>query len=1399
MASLKDKLLKSFQSLTRPRVVSPLASSGPTLSGRLSQAFQRSTPLLNPQVHQFVRGAYQNTLKPYVNQVAAASGTVAAMPALGLANNPKTPSYIQRPAAFVANRLVNNANELRRSAGMPDQSLRSFGTGLLNTGRAIATVKGGAMLSTTGGMITTGLGTGLGMYGNARQGNLTPQTAGQSFGSGVKLSGLTSFTNPVISGAAGRLGVPVSNFLARQATVRGVTGLGNVIEDEILAKLNDYKPGFGDRLLSLGIGAVMGGNDEIIEKFIKKNNIQGPDAKVTRTFLKKGNKLAGSTKEPPKFASELDNGLGKGGRELELTQTKPNQYKVDRRYGGRFQSTLQSAPGAVAGVETYQDENGEWKVRYNPATGLAGFAGMAGARKIGDVMSTKAMSDTQGRMPVAAGETPTPTLQTKLPKANISSQTGSSASIVPPKGGGVPKPEQVAAELPAKIDNFINKTLGYSTEAPMGGNRQANAWTRTLRGVQEGASRKVEAGLGSQNPLIRNAASTMQNFFRGLGMSPERARASMELRGGIGTANERAFNVMDTLYKSLGNDKASLQRINAVLDPELAKTKVTFDQLSPKEQQVYKLIREGLDLVHETSYANGHISAELFAKNRGKYSPRLYEVMELPEEVSKFVTQGKKIANDLYKSRKDIDAWKMDNSLNDPVYGLGKRLAQVETNKAIKQYTDFLSSNPRFVSDIERPGFTKLSDSPAYGSLKGKYVLNSAAEDLKGFFFASEAMNNLYDVFRAYDRMGVRQLQKKLLTVFNPTTNVGNIVSDQVFGFVTGVDPLTLNKNLIELKTNPAQYKQISDYLMRKGIIGTDITRTDFVNKLGQIDDLASGKKPNIVARGANKVQSFYGGTDDVYKASAFKALLDKGFSLEEATRKVADGFQNYANVGKFYDVWAKTPVVGSAFIKFQGDLIRIIKNGAVNNPLGLISFLGTLWGVARLSSKLSGESDEDRTTRENRFAAPMIPGLKIPLTWQTPFGEINAARYISPFFANNETTSISKMFPFVPNIQPNKDVASNIAMNANDPLLATPVQLLVNRDFRGKPISDPKENKYQASTLTPQEKLTNQALFAGRAYLPPPANSAIDVASVASGGKDMYGRTQTVPQAVARMGGIKITQFGPKEAEESRQKDAEYDQYANEGIDKQINSVHKQVLKGEITQQQADGRIKNLQSQKKNLLSPSSSGNKYRYLDSNDSMQTIDVGKVNSMPASSNYEKILKEKEAYKLVDNILDNLPPDQQDSALKELGVTKDDAVYYNYARQENDAKYALVMERLEASSDPMRDMVEMRKQVNGKEILSSGVIDQLYDEGLISSAQKKYLKALKYNKDSQKVEVDRDYKASGGKKKTISDAQLLSAYKQALEAAYAPRKATKSTSTLNIIQPIKLKRQVVRSLR
>lgn len=810
------------------------------------------------------------------------------------------------------------------------------------------------------------------------------------------------------------------------------------------------------------------------------------------------------------------------------------------------------------------------------------------------------------------------------------SNGGDGVPPIPPKNkgtasdaGNVPSPEEVGATLHDKLDNLIQKTAGYTIKTPDAPMKKGivqklltpftkvnDAYTGGLRKLQDAASTKLEDALTSKNPLARNAATSLQGFFRGSTMSPAREAAGMKFKGGLDSANTRAYDVMDSMYKVVKNDKKSLERINAVLDPELAKTKVSFEDLTPPEKQAYGLIREGFDLVHDTSYANGHITPELYQANKGKYTPRMYDVFELPDEIGRAVQRGtKKFESDLYKSREGVDNWKAENSLNDPVYSLGKRLAQVESNRTIKQYTDYIAKNTKFVSDVEKPGYTKLGDSKAYGDLAGKFVLNNIAEDFKGYFFANEGLNKVYDALKVYDGLTPRQWQKKALTVYNPTTHLGNIVSDNVFGFMVGVDPLTLNKNVAKLKINKNEYKQIADYLTTEGILGTSIVRGEFTKKLGEVDTLA--KNQNQAPTFINKVKSIgrkvdekitgaYGGTDDIYKVAAFKSLIDQGKSLQEATRLVSDGFQNYSKVGKFYDVYAKTPIVGSAFVKFQGDLLRMIKNAAVNRPGSLVGFLGGLNVIANLSSQASGESPEDKETREKRFGAPYIPLPKgvigvdgIPLTWQTPIGEINVARYIAPFYQTStgddaaNSTALNKFVPFGNLIdaaastkEEGKPRDAKVGSVFSDPFLGPLVQAFITqKDFRGKSILDKNENKYQGSTATDEQKNASRLNFLTRSYSPAFLNSARDTVDNLQGKPDYYDKERSPAQAIARLLGIKVEQFGKEQIEKKKTDDLYYEGLKQDSLKKDVSKIIKDKLDGKITEQMA---IEQLEALKK-------------------------------------------------------------------------------------------------------------------------------------------------------------------------------------------------------------------------
>jgi len=80
----------------------------------------------------------------------------------------------------------------------------------------------------------------------------------------LKTRAVTSFTDPVIAKVLGNL-APQATLLARQLAKRTVGGGANVLEDEIISKLDGDQVGSGDRILSFVIGGLISGNDELLD------------------------------------------------------------------------------------------------------------------------------------------------------------------------------------------------------------------------------------------------------------------------------------------------------------------------------------------------------------------------------------------------------------------------------------------------------------------------------------------------------------------------------------------------------------------------------------------------------------------------------------------------------------------------------------------------------------------------------------------------------------------------------------------------------------------------------------------------------------------------------------------------------------------------------------------------------------------------------------------------------------------------------------------------------------------------------------------------------------------------------------------------------------------------------
>lgn len=128
--------------------------------------------------------------------------------------------------------------------------------------------------------------------------------------------------------------------------------------------------------------------------------------------------------------------------------------------------------------------------------------------------------------------------------------------------------------------------------------------------------------------------------------------------------------------------------------------------------------------------------------------------------------------------------------------------------------------------------------------------------------------------------------------------------------------------------------------------------------------------------------------------------------------------------------------------------------------------------------------------------------------------------------------------------------------------------QVAIDKDFMNKSIQDPKNVGQYSEELPQSEKNKNLARFlltqnaplgretdsvasaygaeskkrvdSGRDALPL-GSKAYDI----TGGKDVYGKTRTIKQSLARAGGIKVEQFGPEQAKETRSINTYYDEKA--------------------------------------------------------------------------------------------------------------------------------------------------------------------------------------------------------------------------------------------------------------
>lgn len=675
--------------------------------------------------------------------------------------------------------------------------------------------------------------------------------------------------------------------------------------------------------------------------------------------------------------------------------------------------------------------------------------------------------------------------------------------------------------------------------------------TNPLEGA---ASRAIGKAQLSENSLARGFGRLFQGVSREAGKSTDQLAAARMLRGGL----ERG-KVFRKKITEMGSDVAtdSKSRIYATLDPERAKelgmTKLTVEDLTPEELAVRTKLKEVVDRDSFELYKRGLITKQQYAN--GDYLKRAYEVFEQGSDFQKTANATKTGLLKQLAKRGDVEEKLLEQAVTDPFYLVAKKASEVEALTAMWDYGDYLVKNG-IAQDVPGPGRVQMPTSKVYGPAAGKWVPLTTLEEFQGFQYTNGMLSGYDNLVSAYDSLGIRRAKKQLLTVFNPAVRLGNQFSNRVmFATMNGINPVQFNIAMSKVKGMMKEGHQLYREAVSQGLIGTDLSQADFARTLsGYLDD------DNMAKQAMNWFKESYSAADDQAKTAAYVVHRTRGYSPDEAARLTQRGFQDYNSVGFFYDLAAKTPFIGNAFVRFAADAMRIAKNTALDHPLRSAATIGMWATFVNTMSRLSGETltdeeaiaslrDEgilnpteeqikerttrDKATREDRFGAPKIPFTDISMTVQTPWGEINVARFM-PFYQLNDIQSpVARFLPIQGNpLQP---------QGWQDPLLGQVGQVIADKDFRGKSIRDPENvqfadgtSKFQFDQLGDEDKRNNllRFLFTQNA----PLGREIDSLNAArQGEEDVYGKKRSLPQAIARALGVKVEQYGSEQAADTR------------------------------------------------------------------------------------------------------------------------------------------------------------------------------------------------------------------------------------------------------------------------
>ena len=721
--------------------------------------------------------------------------------------------------------------------------------------------------------------------------------------------------------------------------------------------------------------------------------------------------------------------------------------------------------------------------------------------------------------------------------------------------------------------------------------------------------------LTSQNPVLNTLGQLLYGLNKKSTLSNE-GKALVEQvtgrRGGIGNLRDDVVANLEQPLRQLDDNsyfavkekvfKAFELYNNGQLDESLALIK----SFSPEERAYF-------DGIRRLNILRNNLNREILSLDKideyanGMHMPRIYDQAAFAKEFDEdaieafALSQNRTLDLNPAKRRKQLEEISEElrqQMLRDPAQASVIRTEIALHNKAVSDYAASVAHLPGAVSDKPARGFLEIPDSPRYGNVAGKYVRKDLAEpmlsgDLRVKSDNYRAVNRLLDGYQASVFGKIENGLRKVLTVYNPATRLGNRGANLTQGALAGF-------NLPEMAASQQHFINV----LKKG--GDEWTR--LARTFGAIDDnQALARFSGVISEPGSKTlrraSDSYTDIDTAAKVAMFKWRIQKGATPEEAARFVNRALPNIGNSGEIYSFFSRLPILGVPFRAIQPEVLRSVSSSAARNTLPFIIAMATYTTFQNMTWE--GVPEEERKQIQERFGAGQTPfaginkffGEKgiptdkvLPSSWSfnagALFGEdpetgdqrvvdVDPRRLMGIYSINLGGDSPAdsvidqalKASPAsIPTVYDDGDWRFAPQNIVGSRLFQPLYQAAIDRDFRGKSVQDPEGKIYNADgtidlkymnpeTGKPEAKRDLGRLrdFLIRSYVPQ-VNDAANIQDARAGRENFYGQEMNVPQAVGRFFGLKGEEFSDKRL----QKMKETEEYFNEKaeIDEQVKGM---------------------------------------------------------------------------------------------------------------------------------------------------------------------------------------------------------------------------------------------------